>query len=67
MSVPKEEKRLDRMRDFDKECARNKICECTSTNIDENASYKIIDGVIAVNSIWASIKKHIDLLKNMMF
>ena len=51
------------MRDFDKECARNRICECTSTNIDENASYKIIDGVIAVNSIWASIKKHIDLLK----
>lgn len=51
------------MRDFDKECARNRICEYTSTNIDENASYKIIDGVIAVNSIWASIKKHIDLLK----
>lgn len=54
---------LSPMRNFDKEYARNKICERISINIDENSRYKIIDGVVAIDSIWASIKKHIDLLK----
>ena len=54
---------LSTMRDFDKEYARNKICECISVSIDENARYKIIDCIVALDSIWASIKKHVDLLK----
>lgn len=48
---------------FEKEYVRNKICECTSSNIEDNARYKIIDGVLALECIWTSIKKHVDLLK----
>lgn len=53
---------LTMMDDFDNECAINKICECVSANMDKNAKYKIIDGVIALDCIWGAIKKHIQLL-----
>lgn len=54
---------LTTMADFDNEYAIDKICECISADIDENARYKIIDGVIALDCIWASIRKHVELLK----
>lgn len=34
-----------------------------SASIDENARYKIIDGVLVLDCICASIKKHVELLK----
>lgn len=54
---------LTTMSDSDNEYAINKICECISAKIRESAKYKIIDGVLALDYIWASIKKHVDLLK----
>lgn len=54
---------LTTMADFDNEYAIDKICEYISASIDENARYKIIDGVLAIDCIWASIKKHVDILK----
>lgn len=55
---------LTMMDDFDNEYAINKICECMSAYLDKNARYKVVDGVIALDCIWRTIKKHIDLLKN---
>lgn len=54
---------LTTMDDFESEYAVNKICECISANIGKNARYKIIDGVVALDCIWASVRKHIEILK----
>lgn len=55
---------LTTMDDFDNQYAINRICECMPSGRDENARCKIIDGVLALDCIWASTKKHFDLLKS---
>lgn len=50
--------------DYEKEYATQKINAQFCRHIEEKARYKILDGVVAIDSIWASIKKHIDILKN---
>ena len=54
---------LTTMDDFESEYAVNKICGYISANIGKNARYKIIDGVVALDCIWASVRKHIEILK----
>lgn len=54
---------LTTMADFDNKYAIDKICECISAGINKTARYKIIDGVLALDCICASTKKHFDLLK----
>ncbi len=54
---------MSTMDDFEREYAVNKICECIFAGKNENSGYKIIDGVIALNCISASVKKHIEILK----
>ena len=55
---------LTMMDNFDNEYAINKICECMSAYLDKNAKFNLVDGVIALDCVWGTIKKHIDLLKN---
>lgn len=50
--------------DYEKEYATQKINAQFGRHIEENARYKIIDGIVATDSIWASIKKHINILKS---
>ena len=55
---------LTTITDFDNEYAIDKICECISVNIDKSARYKMIDGVVALDCVWGTMKKHIKLLKS---
>lgn len=50
--------------DFDRECAGDVISKMLSTRIDNNARYKILDGVESIDSIWAALRNHIIILKN---
>ena len=55
---------LTTMEDFDNEYAVDNICRCISCYQDKDVKYKIVDGVIALDGIWASIKKHVEFLKS---
>ena len=55
---------LTTMEDFDNEDAIGKICESISVNVNKDSRYKMIDGVIVLNGIWATMKKHIKLLED---
>lgn len=54
---------LTTMEEFDNKYAKDKICECIVARKDEDARYRIIDGVVALDCIWVSTQKHIELLK----